>query len=256
MTANVEDDLVELLDRYAEGDREATGPVIEQLRMQSSWTGPPTDLKEAILTRVRAEAAPPVAEAVPPPAEEVPPVAEVVLPVADVVPPVADVVPPASVAPARETALSWWRARWVRLTWAIPAVAVAAAAFTFAVLGVDRALQPDPPRAEIYTATGTALAPAATAEVAITPAGAGVIVALTIEGLPAAAPGSYYTAWLSGPRGDVPIGSFHQRRAGEEIRLWSGVDPRAYPRLVVTLQAEGDPPSPSASVVLTGALTR
>ena len=236
MTANSGDDLVQLLDRYAEGDREAAGPVIAQLKMEGTWTGPPASLKEAILTRVRAEAVP----------------AEVVQ--AEVVP--AEVVPPVSVPASPRAAWSWWRARWVRLTWAIPAVAVAAAAFTFAVLGVDRALQPDPPRAEIYSATGTALAPAATAEVAITPAGAGVIVALTIEGLPAAAPGSYYTAWLSGPRGDVPIGSFHQRRAGEEIRLWSGVDPREYPRLVVTLQAEGDPPSPSSSVVLTGALTR
>jgi len=247
MTANSADNLVEQLaahlDRYADGDR-ATAPadspagfpvemLTAELRRESTWSGPPANLKEAILARVAPAASAPAAS----------------LPAVNA--------PAISVAPSREAKKrSVWRSRWGRLAWAVPAVAVAAAAFTVAVLGVDRALQPDPPRAEIYSAAGTALAPGATAEVAITPQGAGFVVALTIEDLPAAAPGSYFAAWLSGPRGDVSIGSFHQRRAGEEIRLWSGVDPDEYPRLVVTLQKEGDPPTPSALVVLTGALTR
>jgi len=242
MTANSEDNLVELLaghlDRYAEGDRTtaaASGPagfpvelLTAELRRDSTWSGPPAGLKEAILTRVV-------------PAVGRPAVSENAVIV---------------VQPRPAKKRSAWRGRWSRLAWAVPAVAVAAAVFTVAVLLVDRALQPDPPHAEIYTVAGTALAPGATAEVAITPQAAGFVVALTIEGLPAAAPGSYFAAWLSGPRGDVPIGSFHQRVAGEQIRLWSGVDPDEYPRLVVTLQSEGDPPTPSGPVVLTGALTR
>jgi len=251
MTANSEDNLVELLaghlDRYAEGDRTtaaASGPagfpvelLTAELRRDSTWSGPPAGLKEAILSRVVPAVDGP---AVGRPTVSRPTVSEHVV----------------SVAPPGAKKRSAWRGRWSRLAWAVPAVAVAAAVFTVAVLLVDRALQPDPPHAEIYTVAGTALAPGATAEVAITPQAAGFVVALTIEGLPAAAPGSYFAAWLSGPRGDVPIGSFHQRVAGEQIRLWSGVDPDEYPRLVVTLQSEGDPPTPSGPVVLTGALTR
>src|SRR5262245_2955406 len=66
MTANSEDNLVELLaghlDRYAEGDRAtaaAAGPagfpvelLTAELRRDSTWSGPPAGLKEAILTRV------------------------------------------------------------------------------------------------------------------------------------------------------------------------------------------------------------
>jgi hypothetical protein len=133
---------------------------------------------------------------------------------------------------------------------------MAAAAFTAGVLAVDRALQPDPPTGEVYAATGTELAPAATAEVSVRQTGSGFSVAVDADRLPPAAPGSYYAAWLRGPQGTVPLGSFHQREPGKPVALWSGVDPAGYPTFMITLQAEGDPPAPSQLVVLTGSLTR
>jgi hypothetical protein len=104
-------------------------------------------------------------------------------------------------------------------------------------------------------ATGTPLAPQAIAEVSVLDTPAGVAITVVPTRLPAAAPGSYYAAWLRGPEGAVPIGSFHWRRTGVPIELWSGVDVEKYPDLVITLQAEGDPPSPSALAVLTATLT-
>ncbi|HZM83180.1 MAG TPA: SAM-dependent methyltransferase [Candidatus Limnocylindrales bacterium] len=38
----------------------------------------------------------------------------------------------------------------------------------------------------------------------------------------------------------VPLGSFHQHRSGGSVALWSGVDPKDYTTLVITLQAEGE----------------
>ncbi|MDQ0370886.1 hypothetical protein J2S42_007555 [Catenuloplanes indicus] len=75
------------------------------------------------------------------------------------------------------------------------------------------------------------------------------------DGLPAAAAGSYYTAWLRGPDGTVvPPGSFHERRTGIPVFLWSAVEPAASPEFVVTLQSENDQPSPDGPVVLTARL--
>ncbi|WP_407939914.1 anti-sigma factor [Micromonospora tarapacensis] len=125
--------------------------------------------------------------------------------------------------------------------------------FTAGVLTVDRMLDPQP-RADVYVAAGTDLAPEARGTVSVvdTPSGASVV--LEPVGLPAAAPGSYYAAWLKGPRGTVPIGSFHERRSGVPIELWSGVDVADYTTFSVTLQMEGAPPAPSGLVVMTAVL--
>lgn len=149
-----------------------------------------------------------------------------------------------------------WRPRIRRLGWALPAAALGAAAFTVLVLGVDRLLAPDPPPAEVFVASGTGLAPGATAKVSIVDTPSGVSVIIEPDRLPAAAPGSYYAAWVKGPRGSVPIGSFHERRTGVPIELWSGVELADYPTLTVTLQAEDAPPTPSGLVVLSASLAR
>ena len=148
------------------------------------------------------------------------------------------------------------RSRWGRLTWAIPVAAVAAAIFTAVIVVVDRALLPGPQPGETYVATGTRLAPGATATVVVSANPSGFSLRVQATGLPAAAAGSYYSAWLQGPRGVVPLGSFHQHRQGGSVALWSGVDPRDYTTLVITLQAEGEPPNPSAMVVMTADLSR
>lgn len=137
----------------------------------------------------------------------------------------------------------------------MPVAVLGAAVFTVAVLAVDRALTPAPPPSDTYVASGTSLAPQSRAEVSVMDTPAGIAITVVPTGLPAAAPGSYYAAWLRGPGGSVPIGSFHWRRTGVPIELWSGVDVAGYPELVITLQAEGDPPGPSSLEVLTATLT-
>jgi hypothetical protein len=143
------------------------------------------------------------------------------------------------------------RGPWARPGRLIPAVAAVVALLTVGVLTLERALGPD---GTSYAAAGGPLAPGATGDVDVLRTGAGFSVVIEADGLPAAAPGSYYAAWLRGPKGVVPLGSFHERATGWAVELWSGVDPAAYPALEVTLQAEGAPPAPSERVVLTASL--
>jgi Anti-sigma-K factor rskA len=241
-----------------EPDREGAGALSEELRTAATWAGPPASLRDSILARARSAA--PAATAGPAPAvaavPAVPPV-----PAAPVAPQPAPepLATPASRPPASRPAAPWlagWRTRWRRLAWAVPATALAAALFTVGVLAVDRALQPDPPPAEVFAVAGTQLAPQARGEVRLSDTPTGFSIVVDVQGLPAAAPGSYYAAWLRGPEGIVPLGSFHNRGTGTPVRLWSGVPPDRYPDLVVTLQAEGDQLAPSQLVVMTVSLTR
>ncbi|MDG4825744.1 anti-sigma factor [Asanoa sp. WMMD1127] len=274
----------------ADAGREALfGAVTDQLSAEATWGGPPPGLRDMILARIRTETRDATDEAVSPSpiatereaaAPAKPEAAEPMEPVELAEPEVAEPAEPEAVDPLPEPeaapepvdrpvhrperdrpAAAWWRPgswrpRARRLTWAIPVGALAAAVFTAGVLAVDRALAPDPPRGEVYAATGTGLAPGATAEVSVVDTPSGSSIVLEPAGLPAAAPGSYYAAWLKGPKGTVPIGSFHERRTGVPIELWSGVDVDDYTTLSVTLQAEGDPPTPSGLVVMTASLTR
>jgi hypothetical protein len=144
------------------------------------------------------------------------------------------------------------RRRWA----AVPIAAVAAVSFTFSVLAIERVLQDDPPRGTTYAASGTSLAPEAEATVSVASAAAGFSIVIDAKDLPAAAPGSYYVAWLKGPRGTVPIGSLHARKIGRPVTMWSGVDPAAYPTFTLTLQREGQPvTTPSRLVVLNAQLS-
>ncbi|WP_326553296.1 anti-sigma factor [Micromonospora sp. NBC_01813] len=226
--------------------------LLTELRAEATWSGPPPGLRESILAQVRAEATAPPADAPQPAA------ADVSVPELRVPGPREPAALPAdSPAPTGGTGWwqpAWWRPRFGRLTWAVPVAVAGAAAFTALVLGADRLLAPDRPEAETFVATGTDLAPGSTGKVSVidTPAGSSIVLEPT--GLPAAAPGSYYAAWLKGPQGSVPIGSFHERRTGIPIELWSGVEIDDYPTLTVTLQAEGSPPTPSGIVVMTASL--
>jgi hypothetical protein len=145
------------------------------------------------------------------------------------------------------------RPRWQRLAYAVPVAAAAAVILTLAVLGVQRALTPGPD--QVFTALG---AGDLRAKVTVTSKPSGFEITLDSEDLPAAPAGSYYAGWLRrGPgAGDVvPIGTFHGRRVGDPIVLWSGVDPAEYRTFSVTLQRDGEPPvptAPSAHRVLVG----
>jgi Anti-sigma-K factor rskA len=131
--------------------------------------------------------------------------------------------------------------------WFVATVGAAAAAALVAVL-VWRS-QPQPATVAL---SGTALAPRANAVAELTQKKAGLAITLQITGLPPAPAGQYYAAWLSGPPGIVPLGTFHWRRGGVPISLWSGVGTDRYRQLFVTLQREGQPPLPSSVVVLSG----
>ncbi|HZM31818.1 MAG TPA: anti-sigma factor [Acidimicrobiales bacterium] len=102
-----------------------------------------------------------------------------------------------------------------------------------------------------FAIAGTPLAPEASAVATVDSKAAGVAIVLQVEGLEAAAPGTYYEAWVAGDGGAVPAGTFHMRGGDGWIYLWSGVDPAEYPTLNVTLEREGGAGG-SGEVVLTG----
>jgi hypothetical protein len=133
-----------------------------------------------------------------------------------------------------------------RPAWWLWAATAAAATALVAFLAWPR------PATTTFAMAGTSLAPAARATAEFEPRSAGVAIRLEIKGLAAASAGTYYSAWLRGPGGIVPVGSFHWRTGGIPIDLWSGVGSDTYPELFVTLQHEGRSPQPSTEVVLSG----
>ena len=226
----------------------ATETLVDELRSTATWTSPPSELRVSILNRVRTEAA--GAAAAPEAA------GAAAAPGAEAVVATEPIPASGTTGAGKGRTRRRWSAGRLRLVWAVPAAALAAAVFTAGVLAVDRALQPDPRSGEVYVVTGTGLAPEANVTASVAEGGSGFSIWLRTSGLPAAAPGSYYAAWLRGPRGTVALGSFHGRGSGERIELWSGVDPSDYPIFLITLQAEGGPSTPSTLVLVTGSLVR
>ena len=150
---------------------------------------------------------------------------------------------PAVPGPARRRAEERWFGR--RARWITGATAAAAAAVLAAVL-----LWPDP--LATYPVAGTAAQPGASAVVTLDPKPAGLAISIDITGLPPSTSDTYYAAWLRGPDGTVPVGTFHWKKAANPIDLWSGVEASRYPTFFITRQREGEPPTPSADVVLEG----
>ena len=99
---------------------------------------------------------------------------------------------------------------------------------------------------------GTDLAPDASATATVEDTPSGVSIALDVRGLPPAAPGTYYQAWVKGPNGLVTVGTFHVREGDDTVELWSGVELDDYPTLTVTIQQEGQGQESSGRVVLSG----
>lgn len=194
--------------------REALDRFAAALADEATWSDPPAELRGRILDLVSAEAAAPV------PA-----------------PRFGATAPPRS--SRRPGPRTWWTA----------AAAVAAAAVLVVALAWPR------PHTTTFAMHGTALAPRATAAAEFEPRSAGLAITLEIKGLAPAPAGTYYAAWLQNPDGGVvPVGSFHWRKGGIPIELWSGVLNDRYTTLFVTLQREAAPPAPSGDVVLTGAV--
>jgi hypothetical protein len=145
-----------------------------------------------------------------------------------------------------------------RVSWRVVGAAAAVVlAIVGAIAGVVRFSPSDTGGRTELALAGTDLAPGARAEATRRRTSSGCAVTLRIEGLDPAPPGSYYQAWVRGPRGAVPIGTFHLRDVSgvhegddEPIALWSGVDPAAYPEITVTLEPEDGDPASSGRTVL------
>lgn len=176
--------------------------------------------------------------------------------------------------------------RFPRLVTVGAGMMAAAAAIAFVAFFAADRLAGESGDITTFEVAGTELTPDLDATVDIEPLSAGVAITLHIAGLPPAPEGRFYAGWLmpdmdsamgsdtddgdmtsesvddadAGMGSDsmtmtdtpmVGIGSFHWREGGIPIELWSGVDTDRYPILVVTLQDEGDPLTPSDQVAMT-----
>jgi hypothetical protein len=98
---------------------------------------------------------------------------------------------------------------------------------------------------------GTASAPGAHASADITRNDAGFRITLDANGLPALRAGEYYQAWLKNAAGTlVPIGTFSS--SDGRVTLWSGVSPKGFPTLTVTIEAADNDQTSSGRRVLVG----
>jgi hypothetical protein len=99
--------------------------------------------------------------------------------------------------------------------------------------------------------TGTELAPGARASAAITKNGGGFTVVLHARGLTRLPAGEFYQAWLQNQaRTLVPLGTFSS--GDSRITLWSGVSPKVFPAMSVTIEQSDGNQSSSGRRVLTG----
>ena len=147
----------------------------------------------------------------------------------------------AAAAPARGRTTRTWR-------FAGAAAAVAATvAISVGLVGTLGNTNPD------FAAklSATALAPAARASADITRNDAGFRIRLDPHGLPQLGAGEYYQAWLKNAKGiGVPIGTFSS--SNDRVTLWSGVSPKAFPKITVTREKADNNQASSGLVVLAG----
>ena len=98
-------------------------------------------------------------------------------------------------------------------------------------------------------ATGSARRVHAHAE--FTRTDAGFRIALEAKGLPALPAGRYYQAWLKNAAGTlVPIGTFSS--SDGHVTLWSGVSPKDFPTVTVTIEGADNDQASSGVRVLMG----
>jgi hypothetical protein len=99
--------------------------------------------------------------------------------------------------------------------------------------------------------SATGLAPGAHASADITNNNAGFRITLNARGLPPLQRGEYYQAWLKNAAGIlVPVGTFSS--SDGTVTLWSGVSPRAFPTITVTIETPDNDQASSGRRVLVG----
>jgi len=97
----------------------------------------------------------------------------------------------------------------------------------------------------------TGPAPGAHASADITRNDAGFQITLDAERLPALPAGEFYEAWLKNAAGTlVPIGTFSS--SDGRVTFWSGVSPKDFPTLTVTIEAPDNDQTSSGRRVLVG----
>ena len=133
------------------------------------------------------------------------------------------------------------------LVWAAAAVAAVAIVATVVLVTGGGGTSPDY-QAEL---SATGVAPGAHASVDISQSAAGFRVALDARGLPRLRAGEYYQAWLKNAAGTlVPIGTFSS--SDGHVTLWSGVSPKNFPTITVTIESADDDQASSGRRVLVG----
>jgi hypothetical protein len=156
----------------------------------------------------------------------------------------------AAPAPTRSWATSSGRASgsWVRplLGGLAAAAAIIAAVILFSRDSGDR-----PDSFASGTLAGTERAPDATGQVQIFEDSAGFRVELKANDLPPLDGGRFYQAWLKGPSGSIPVGTF-SKGDGSWVTLWSGSSPADFPTLTVTIEAPDGNQASSGELVLSG----
>ena len=99
--------------------------------------------------------------------------------------------------------------------------------------------------------TATELAPGARATAGITRNDAGFRITLDARGLPPLQTGEFYQAWLKNDAGAlVPVGTFSS--SDDRITLWSGVSPKQFSTITVTIEANDNDQASSGRRVLVG----
>jgi hypothetical protein len=161
---------------------------------------------------------------------------------------VADATPAASVprspATARARGVSA-PSRWRVVAWAAAAAAAAIVVATLALSGGGTSND--------YAARlgATGVAPGARASADIVRTRAGFRITLDAHGLPPLRDGEFYQAWLKNAAGTlVPVGTFSSSDA--RVTLWSGVSPKDFPTITVTIEAADNEQMSSGRRVLVG----
>jgi hypothetical protein len=146
---------------------------------------------------------------------------------------------PAADEPPASTAISARRKSMTRRR-RLTLSAVSAAAAIATVVGTVAVVGSSSPADFTSRLSATAVAPAARASADFTKNKAGFRITLDARGLPKLPAGEYYQAWLKNRAGIlVPIGTFSS--SDGKVTLWSGVSPKEFGTISVTIEAtDGD----------------
>jgi hypothetical protein len=158
----------------------------------------------------------------------------------------------ASISAAPRPAPGWASTSRRTTSWVRPLLAglAAAAAIVFAVFLLSHRGDKEATFATSEL-TGTELATSATGRTVIYKDTSGFRIELRARHLPRLDDGRFYQAWLKGPKGTVPIGTFSEGR-GDWVTLWSGVSPVDYPMVTVTIEEPDGNQASSGHRVLSG----